>query len=165
MAKPTESGFKNPFDDAYYREHFGPFETDGFQEWASHQGYTLFNLDFLSLVLILLTIPLCGVLYLMIHWFSAMLPIAVTLLLRGHQRLRTQYGPAYVNVLMWKAGLPPFNGFMPFDVPLSGKLVTLNLSYEYEAHSHSNGSADRLAADPAPHSADRSSRPVHGQRS
>ena len=122
---------RNPYDTPDYNNSFAPRETDGFPEWSTHPGFTLFNLDFPSLALVIVAIPVLFILF-RFHPFAALLFLLVVAgALHTHHSFKTLHGPGYINRLLWRRGIPPLNRIVLFSYVRPGTYKRLNPLYRH----------------------------------
>jgi hypothetical protein len=117
-----ESKFKNPFDAAYYRSHFGDFESDGFPEWAAQPGLTILELTFGELTALTVGVLLFFLLSSLSVAAACVLALPLVAAALLNRLLRRRYGPRYLAVFVWRRGVPPPDGWYPFDAVPPGEL-------------------------------------------
>lgn len=127
---------KNPYDKAYY-DAFEEFETDGFQEWAWESGYFPANWTGAEMSLMMISLGLIfAVFFLTKSFLLAISPFLICfVLVLCNQYMRLKFGRKWLNYLFWvhispKTGLPPLDGFIPFDHP-GNKIKKVVLPYVY----------------------------------
>ena len=132
MAQQTpRQEIPNPYDTPDYHSSFRPRETDGFPEWGTRPGFTLLNLDFPSLVLLLVAIPTLFILF-RVHPIGAIFFLfAVAGSLHTHHTLKTLHGSGYINRLLWRRGIRPLNGVTLFSYARPGTYLRLNPIYRH----------------------------------